>query len=229
VKNRWLSSALTLLIFGGMASWGTLPAAAQQAPRVNPGLAIIDLSIIFKNHERFKAESEIMKQEVMRRENEFKGQRDALRGEAEKLGQYRAGSPEFKKLEADLTQWTAKLQADVNIQKKEFLDREAKIYFNTYREILDEVKYFSEQNGIVLVMRFSSEEIDQNPDAERVMKELNKSVVYHNPAIDISSIILHNLNNRALRQGGGAPAPAVGLQPNTRPLPGQFAPPRKLQ
>ena len=80
------------------------------------------------------------------------------------------------------------------------------MYWTTYQEILNEVRYMAPQNGIVLVLRYNGEPLDEKDfDPRKVMQELNKAVVYHNPNIDITDYITKSLNQR----GGGGAQPGV--------------------
>jgi hypothetical protein len=87
------------------------------------------------------------------------------------------------------------LQFRVVLDRKNALQYEAKIYFNTYTEVTDYVKHFATQNGVTLVLQFNGEDIkagETNPQI--LMKSLNKPVLYHYSGIDITPIILEALN-----------------------------------
>jgi Skp family chaperone for outer membrane proteins len=102
-----------------------------------------------------------------------------------------------------LTTRAAALQAKITTIKKELALREAKILFDTYQDVFAAVRYHSEINGIAVVHRFNSERADPNiPDD--VLRELNKSVVYYHPKIDITDAVLAMVN-----QGTTRPAPTA--------------------
>lgn len=172
-----------------------------------PNIAIIDLTYIFENHQGFLARRESMRAEVQRAEDEVKRSRDEMKRLADKLEGFKPGSPEYKQLEEELSRLSANLNVNMQLKKKDFLLTEAKMYYAVYQEILDEVKLFAERNGIALVLRFNGEPIDtDNP--QEVLKELNKSVVYHNRSIDITPIVLEQLNRRQANTNIGARPPA---------------------
>ena len=110
----------------------------------------------------------------------------------ERLKDYKPGSPEFKKLEEDVAQKQADFTVKAQIQKREFQEREASLYFKTIQEINDSVKHYSESKGISLVMKFNGDPVDPN-DRDSVMRELNKPIMFHR-GIDITPIILEDLN-----------------------------------
>ncbi len=60
--------------------------------------------------------------------------------------------------------------------RKDFLEREAKVYYQTYLEVVDAVKYYAKRQNIGLVLRFNGEPVDPNR-REDVLREINKPVV----------------------------------------------------
>ena len=194
------------------------PAQAQQRQpaSVQSSVRIIDLKYIFEHHERFKAETGRLRVEVQAREGELKTMRDRMKSLADRKPDFQPGSPEYKNLEADLVRMEQEMRTKLALGKKEFLEKEAKIYFNVYREVLDEVKYYCDSRGVAVVLRFNGDTVDPNADPQAVLKELNKSVVYYNPSIDITPVILGELNRRF--GGGRAAAPGVSSKPSV-PLP----------
>ncbi len=128
---------------------------------------------------------------------------------AETLEGYNRNSTEYRQMEEDITKRSADLQVQVQLQKKSFFEREAKIYYTVYQEIMEQVKYHADKHGIVLVMRFNGDPLDEN-DPQGIQKELNKAVLYYNKVIDITPIVLDAVNPPR----GNARAPA---QTTSRP------------
>jgi Skp family chaperone for outer membrane proteins len=182
------------------------------------GVAIIDLSYIFKNHARFKAMTEAMRADVLKAEEILKGRRteiETLTKRLTDLGQdLRKDSPDYKALDADLTRKKIDLSTEVAQQKKEFLEKEAKIYYNVYTEVLDEVKFFAERNRISIVLRFNGDPITDS-DPQEILKQLNKQVVYYNQGVDITPHILKAINARGPVGSvpGGQQVPSTGQRP----------------
>jgi outer membrane protein len=197
---------------------------AQAQQQFAGGVAIIDLSYIFKNHERFKAMTEAMRADVLHAEEVLKRSRtdiEALTKRLTDLGnELRKDSPEYKQLDADLTRKKIDLSTQVSQQKKEFLEKEAKIYYNVYSEVIDEVKFFAERNRISIVLRFNGDPITDS-DPQEILKQLNKQVVYYNQAVDITPHILKAINDRTARAPGSVPGTQTvpGLRPSPTGVP----------
>ena len=179
------------------------PTAPAAVPSASPAthVAVIDVGYIFKNHARFKAAMDKMKEQVNAAENGLKTERDRINGMMEQIKGFNPGTPEFKKLEAEI----AKAQGDFNVsaqlQKKDFMDQEAKVYLTVYTEVEKAVEQFAREHRIAIVHRFDGDPVD-NSDRNQILRGITKPIVYLEPGIDITPDILKVLN-----------APAVATQP----------------
>lgn len=206
-------AAVALVLSGTVYAQGARPGAPGVPPTAAPaahsgiptGVAVIDLQAVFKQHQRFTAEIEQMKKDVEAREGTLKAQRDQLRAKKEHLGQFQVGSTDYKRLESELAQEEANLMVQVQIQKKEFLEREAKIYFNAFEEIEGIVRLLSERNNIAMVVRFSRDNL-KTPDPQQVMAELNRTVLYTHPSIDLTDLVVRQINQPIAGRPAAPPA-----------------------
>jgi Skp family chaperone for outer membrane proteins len=180
------------------------PAAARPAARPRSPVAVVDVSYIFKNHAGFKAAMERMKQEVEQYEGHLKTQQSALLKEKERLSDFRPGTQEFDNLERSLADRGAKLQVDMQMKRKEFLEREARVYHDVYVMVEAAIREFAEMNGIELVLRYSAEPMDPQ-NRQSVLQGVNRPIVYHRN-LDITTEVLDRLN-RAQRVSDGGSAP----------------------
>lgn len=180
------------------------PPTAASSPATH--VAVIDVGYIFKNHTRFKAAMDKMKDEVMAAENALKAERDRINGLMEQLKGFNVGSPEHRKLEADVAKAQGDFNVNAQLQKKDFMDREAKVYLQVYTEIERAVSQFARDNKIAVVHRFDGEPIDDT-DRNRILGSITKPIVFYDPQIDITPDILRMLN-------GGA----VAAQPAQQPI-----------
>lgn len=192
---------LTATLFGNQASAqvGGAPRTVAPPPRAAAGaVALLDVNYLFDNHPRFKRMMTEMKGDVQRAEEQVKVERDNIRKLYEKLDQFK-GTPDYKAMEEEAAKRENDLKLQIALQRKEFVQREARIYYNVYQEIQQEVDYYCKQNGIDLVLQFNGTPVDvENP--ESVLKHINKLPVYYAQDRDITPIIRRNLEAR----GGGA-------------------------
>ncbi len=218
MKTLLLSApfVVALLVVGPLLN----SVAAQQTTGANAsrfGVAVVDISYIFKhvfqNLPRFKGQMDALQAEVKAVEDKLQAGRLQIAQSEERLKTFKPGSTEFKELDEKVSRDKAIFNLDTTKQRKDFMERESKIYHQTYVEVSVAIKYYSERNNIGLVLRFNGDPGD-DLQRENVMRQLSKPVVFQN-GIDITGEIL-----RMLTQGG---QPAVqGAASN--PVRGQTAP-----
>ncbi|MGD0383218.1 MAG: OmpH family outer membrane protein [Thermoguttaceae bacterium] len=203
---------LLCLISSQVFSQGGVPLRQPVAPQAGAGtnIALLDVSYIFKNLPRFKSMMDEMKADVDGAESNVNKERETIRKLVEQLDTFRKGSPDYNAMEKDIAEREANLTVKVQLQRKEFLAREAKIYFTVYKEIEQEVDYYCSNKGIDIVLRFNGDQADvDKPDS--VLSFINKPVVYYDKGRDITKPILDTLIMRS-----GAPA-GGGNRIGTRP------------
>ena len=178
-----------------VAVGGVNPAGAN-ASKYN--IAVVDISYIFKKHERFKTTMEQMKKEMETIETELKADREKIAQQEQQRNTFNVGSAEYKKMDEDIARQMAEFNLKMGKLRKEFLEREAKVYYQTYLEVVDAVKYYAKRQSIGLVLRFNGEPVDPNR-RDDVLREINKPVVVQDQ-IDITPDVLALINRD--QQGG---------------------------
>ena len=160
----------------------------QQVQPTSPmsHIAVIDVGYIFKNHARFKGAMDKMKDEVMAAENALKGDRDRINGLMEQLKGFNVGTPEYKKLEAEIAKGQGDFNVNAQLQKKDFMDREAKVYLQVYTEIEKAVGQFSRERN-------------------QILRGITKPIVHYEAGNDITPDILKMLNGAAVADQTGRP------------------------
>ena len=187
------------------AGQGPNPAGANASKY---SVAVVDISYIFKKHERFKATMEQMKKEMETIEAELKADREKISLQEQERNKYNSGSAEFKKMDEDIARQMADFNLKMGKIRKEFLEREAKVYYQTYLEVVDAVKYYAKRQNIGLVLRFNGEPVDPNR-RDDVLREINKPVVVQDQ-IDITPDVLALINRD--QQSGGQVGGQLGPQ-----------------
>lgn len=211
---RWAALAVLLSLSANSPQVVAQSPSGGAQPVAGPRLALIDVTRIFKNHIRFKGMMGDMKDDVKKAENWVKGERIAIGKLAERLQGFNKGTPDYKAMEEEVARRQADVSVKVQLQRNEFLQREAKIYYNVYQEIWQATDYFARQHNIDMVLRFNGGQVDSaKPD--EVLSDINKQVVWYNRGLDITDAILAELNRTAInpgaadRRGTAAPRPTV--------------------
>jgi Skp family chaperone for outer membrane proteins len=222
VKRQFASiaSAVVIALASSLVSAQApmaVPPGQVQQPQVRPAtpmshVAVIDVGYIFKNHARFKGKMDKMKDEVMAAENSLKAERDRINGLMEQLKGFNVGTPEFKKLEAEIAKGQGDFNVTAQLQKKDFMDREAKVYLEVYTEIEKAVAQFARQHGIAVVLRFDGDPID-GADRNQILRGITKPIVHYEAGNDITPDILKMLNGAAVADQNARPS---AVQPRVR-------------
>ena len=180
---------------------------AAVAQTAGTRVAVIDISHIFKSHPGFKAKMDRMKTDVQQFEGQLRQRGQQMKTLQTQLQQYKPTSQEYKSIEAQILKINADGQAQATLKKKDFLQREAKIYYETYNEIVAEVASLAEKHGIGLVVRFNSEPITE--DRAAILEGVNRAVVFQKN-LNITFAVLENLKRKL------AAAPGAGSVPTAR-------------
>ncbi|WP_425399838.1 OmpH family outer membrane protein [Aeoliella sp.] len=216
MKTFALAVAAALLI--GVAS----PQAQAQHPEAANastfGIAVVDISFVFKNHDQFKARMEQMKNEMKGIEDGLKAKRDGIARMEEARNNLKPGTPDYKLKDDELAQAKAGFNLEMNRLQKDLMEKESKIYYSTYRQISDTIANYAKQRRIGLVLRFSGDLPDpSNP--KDILKDINRPVVFENN-VDITRDIVTLVNS------GQIPRSNATANPNLPGRPGGALPPK---
>ena len=155
-------------------------------------VAVLDVAKVFKENQGFDAKMKAIKSEADTLKAQIQQQQEAIKSEAQQLSNYEPGSPDRNQLEATLEQKQTALRTKARQAEADLLNREAKIYYDTYQEMQNVVAGLASQHGISLVLRFDSAAIDATNRAE-VIKGVNRAVVFHR-RLDLTNMVISQMN-----------------------------------
>jgi Skp family chaperone for outer membrane proteins len=166
--------------------------APQANAQTGTNVAVIDVPYIFKNFTRFKQSIDDIKKDIDDYKSVVTDQQRQLRDEAAKLELYKPGTKEYKDVEENIARMKMQFSLESAKRQKEFLEREAQVYFTAYREVERVVGEFAQRNRIGLVLRYSADEMDPN-SRDSIMQGINRIVVYQD-RLNITEMVLEQLN-----------------------------------
>jgi Skp family chaperone for outer membrane proteins len=205
-------SFLALLLLG-------LPALSQQPDgypprgpaaqtRPAPAIAVIDISVIFKKHLGFKQAMAAMDADVKRAEEIFKGKKEDFQTRAAVLKNLAPGSQDYSAKEKELATLQSELNVEVQLQQKQFMQKEAGVYYSTYQEIQAEVDAIAAANGLAVVLKVNGDPPNAQ-DPKAILSHLNKDVVWYDHRLDITNLVADRINakygNANARRDVGVP------------------------
>ena len=178
------------------------------------GIALVDVNYIFKKHVRLQAQLTELQAEAERVQKDFEAKLQALQEEGKQLNDLKPGTPQYQTLEERLVNQQAMYKSQIALKRKEFVQKEAKLYFNAYREICEEVSYYCEHRGIILVLNFNHDNIHEE-SADDIARGISNKVVYHTKELDITPYILPRFiqQQQAPADNRNLMGPATGFPP----------------
>lgn len=204
--NLAVAAALVIAAASSVAQ-AQYPEAAN-APKY--GVAVVDISYVFKEYKQFTSTMESMKTQMKGLEASLKAKRDAIAQLEEERNRHNPGSEDFKRLDDQLATDKAKFNLEMDRARKDLMEKESKVYFSTYQQVSYVIGEYAKQRKIGLVLRFNGERPDPN-NSRDILKDINKPVVFEDN-VDITRDIVAILNGGA----GGAPAVGSGTPPLNR-------------
>jgi len=171
------------------------PLSSQSHAQEDKGaglVAVLDVAKVFRENQEFESKMAQIKSEADALKAQIQQQQEAIKDEAQQLKDYEVGSTERNQLEAALEQKQTALRTKARQAEADLLNREAKIYHETYQKMQEVVGSIANQHGISLVVRFDSEPIDATNRAE-VVKGVNRSVVFHR-RLDLTKMVIGQMN-----------------------------------
>ena len=212
-------------------------ADSKSPPSVEPQrIALLDVGKVFKNDPRFTAEIAEVQGDEQRAEASIKKEQTALKRLDEQLKHREPGTGEFKQLEEEIARRKAALAATVDLQRKDFVRREADVYQRYYGQIRKTVEAYAKENHLTAVLKFDSQSVPHG-DPNSVMSALSRPVVWSADSIDITPQIMERLSaqsapaarpmdgkTKAVKEGA---APKLSPQKPAEPKPAKVSPPKQ--
>jgi len=188
------------------------PIAPVASRPAGTNVAVIDISMVFEKYPKFQTQMKDLKTQVEEFEAWLRSEQQKLTKMREDLQGYTPGSQQFKDKEEEMAKFQSELQVKMALQRKDFLEKEARIYYDAYNEVYQAVATLADRNEIKLVLRFNSDEMKPE-DRGSVLQGVNRAVVFQRNL---------NITNLVIRELGGDPrstAPTRDDGPARKPAP----------
>ena len=155
---------------------------------------MLDVAKVFKVNKNFDSEMKNIKTQAESLKSQIQQQQEVIKAEAMKISQYEAGSSERNKMEADVEQKQAGLRTSARQAEADLLNREARVYYDTYMSMQKVVGDIAAKHNISLVVRYDGGRVDPASRPE-VIKAVNRSVVFHRD-IDLTNMVIEAMGPR---------------------------------
>ena len=183
----------TLFGQGGVAP--VRPAAPAPARSAGgPNVALLDVSYLFEKLPHFKAYMKEITDDAQKAQDDVKREEQEIKKLAESAEAVR-GTPRFKAIEEEITKRRGDLAVKIELQRRNFQQRQAKLYLTVYKEVQDQAAMVCSQYGYDIVLRFNGDPVDaENPQS--VLTFINRPVVWYAEQRDITPFVLKAIRDR---------------------------------
>jgi Skp family chaperone for outer membrane proteins len=190
---------------GGVQKTSTSQAPAAAVRPVAAVIGTIDMDSVLKTYEKYKSQMEAMKVDMLARQKDLMKIQEEGKQLGEMMGKFQPSSPDYKRLEKQFAQLKAQFQVANEQASSEFAQREADMLAGIYNEVQVMTGAVAKRHGMSFVVRVSREPVNGS-EPNSVMSALARSVVFSDPATDVTNEVVSYLNMR-YRQANGAAAP----------------------
>ena len=114
-------SCWTVIAVCSMVALVAVDRVQAQAP--TSSVVVVDIAKVFKEHVRLKQAMELLGNEVKEYDNYLRQQQGELKRMAEQRQNEKPGTPEYKQLDTQITKRQSELQLEMQLKKKEFMER----------------------------------------------------------------------------------------------------------
>ena len=192
MKSSFLQTAVCAIAVITLVSNATAQTSRGTA------VAVLDVSRVFKEHTTFTKKMDSLKAEAKEFERSINQQQQEIVKRAKEVSEeYSSSSLEFKRAEAELAQRQSDLRVKLQLKRKEMLEREAKLYYETYQRMLQIVNGLADKHQLSLVLRFDSTPIDSD-DRAVILNKINQFVVMQR-RLDLTNAVIQQLDGIASR------------------------------
>jgi len=176
----------------------TSAAEGQPAAGQKKSVGLIDMAYLFKEYKKFADLRDQLRNDIKASDDKAKQMGEQLQALQKTLkdGTYKEGTPEYQKIEAQLIAQSTQFEAFRKTQQREYLRRESKIYKDIYMEVVEAVGQYASYYQYDVIIRFSRDGVGETDNAQELIQNMNRQVVWHNQGIDITDAVLKYLNSK---------------------------------
>ncbi|MEC7567181.1 MAG: OmpH family outer membrane protein [Planctomycetota bacterium] len=186
MKTQLLLLSLTTLFIS------LFPADTHAQQRPGTTVAVVDIAVVMENNAKFKSLLDGIQGEISAFDKTLDTARKQVTGMVEELRGYNPGTAKYSELEEQIAKIQSDVQVQMQIKRKNVLQKEAKVFHECYTEVTKTIGTFCDRNGIQLVLNFDSKAIDPQ-SRESVLKGVNRDIVYQR-SLNITKYIIDAVN-----------------------------------
>jgi cell division septum initiation protein DivIVA len=148
---------------------------------------------LFNADKDYVAQREELQKEVAEAQKTLQEKQQALLQLQEEGRKAKPNSEEQKRIGEELRQKARDAEMFRQNHVNKVLETEKNLNIKTWRTINERIQRFADDRGIRLVVRYTSQPVDDSKSPQEVLALINQDVVYQN-GLDVTEDILQTLN-----------------------------------
>ena len=174
-------------------SWAHRPDASGQGDRPRLDIALVDMVKLFNADKDYVSQREELQKEVAEAQKTLQEKQQALLQLQEEGRKAKPNSEEQKRIGEELRQKARDAEMFRQNHVNKVLETEKSLNIKTWQTINERIQRFADDRGIRLVIRYTSQPVDDSKSPQEVLALINQDVVYQN-GLDVTEDILQTLN-----------------------------------
>lgn len=171
-------------------------------------LGAIDMDKAFEGYKKAAFIREQIKQEITKKNSDLSSLMNQMRQIAKELEGLDPSGNDFKAKEAEITKLKVQYETEREQAQGEFARRDAEALATIYKDIQDMTARVAKSKGLQFVVKVSNEP-PSGSDPNSVLAAMSHSIVFHDPSLDVTPMVVYNLNLQYDSQSGTSAAPAA--------------------
>ena len=209
--------SLFLLAVAVLATNSPARAQNKKTPQATPSsIGLIDIAHVFQEYDKFEDLRNDLQAALDQSEAEGQPKADHLKKMQQELKNYTVGSPEYEQKEKAFRVAKSEFEAFRARAQRSLARQESEMFKEIYFDVRNAAKLYAEYKGYTMVIRFNRKQIDDTMQPQQAVQTMNKTVIYYQPANDITQTVLDYLDKQYKNNSPGTPARSAS-RPRTVP------------
>lgn len=166
---------------------------ADEPKALATDIAVVDLAKVFDKHQRVTTQREKVRQDAQVAQESLKTQLESAKKLQEELKSHKEGSAAHSRIQKELQEKAVAIQKFQKDEMQNLQQREAEIYQEAYKQVMEVIQRIAEARGLRLVLRSQADNTDSK-DPKKLLESMNRHVLYEK-GLDITEEVVEAVNN----------------------------------
>ncbi len=195
MKKYVLIAAVASMLFGGAFLMGQ---ARSEPPVAQPSrVAVLRLADVLNSYKKLQARRARFSSDQKLYKSEFDARRATVEQLKQQLDELQRGTPAYQQHEERWWKEGLEAKAYMEVMQNKLERGAMESLIESYKDIIDEVKLFSQESGIDLVQIQGEVPLENARNIQELEQIINgKRIIHHSKSIDISDSIINRLNRK---------------------------------